>query len=71
MPQGKVTLLHAATVGKVPPVHTLSDTSRDDPNNYRPITVLPTIARFERLLYDQMHTYLADNKLQGNQQFGF
>ena len=57
-------------VGKVSPVHKLGD--RDDLNNYRPITVLPTIARvFERLLYDQMYTYLAENKLLDNQQFGF
>ena len=57
-------------VGKVSPVHKSGD--RDDLTNYRPITILPTIARvFERLLYDQMYTYLAENKLLGNQQFGF
>ena len=57
-------------VGKVSPVDKSGD--RDYLNNYRPITVLPTIARvFERLLYDQMYTYLAENKLLGNQQFGF
>ena len=55
-------------IGKVSPVHKSGD--KDDLNNYRPITVLPTIARvFERLLYDQMYTYLAENKLLGNQQF--
>ena len=57
-------------VGKVFPVHKSGE--RDDLNNYRPITVLPTIARvFERLLYDQMYTYHAENKLLGNQKFGF
>ena len=57
-------------VGKVFPVHKSGD--RDDLNNYRPITVLLTIARvFERLLYYQMYTYLAENKLLGNQQFSF
>ena len=57
-------------VSKVSPAHKSGD--RDDLNNYRPITVLPTIARvFERLLYDQMYTYLAENKLLGNQQLGF
>ena len=56
-------------VGKISLVHKSGD--RDDLNNYRPITVLPTTARvFERLLYDQMYTYLAKNKLLGNQQFG-
>ena len=56
--------------GKVSPAHNSGD--RDDLNNYRPISVLPTIARvFERLLYNQMYTYLTDNKLLGQQQFGF
>ena len=56
-------------IGKVSPVH--KSGNRDDLNNYRPITVLPKIARvFERLLYDQMYTYLDENKLLGNQQFG-
>ena len=51
-------------VGKVSPVHKSGD--RHDLNNYKPITVLPTIARVsERLLYDQMYTYvyLTENKL--------
>ena len=57
-------------IGKVSPVHKSGD--RDDLNNYRPISVLPTIARvFERLLYNQMYTYLTDNKLFGQQQFEF
>ena len=57
-------------VGRVSPVHKSGD--RDELNNYRPITVFPTIVRvFERLLYDQMYTYLAENKLLRNQQFGF
>ena len=55
-------------VSKVPLIHK----SCDDLNNYRPITVLPTIVRvFERLLYDQIYTYLAVNKLLGDQRFGF
>ena len=57
-------------IGKVSPVHKSGD--RDDLNYYRPITVLPTITRvFERLLYGQMYTHLAENKLPGNQQFIF
>ena len=56
-------------IGEVSLVRISGD--RDDLNNYRPITVLPTIARvFERLLYDQMYTNLSENKLPGNQQFG-
>ena len=31
-------------------------------NNYRPISVLPTIARvFERLIFDQLYTYVNEN----------
>ena len=41
-------------------------------NNYRPISVLPTIARiFERLLYNQLYDYLTANKLLGDEQYGF
>ena len=35
---------------------------RDDMTNYRPISVLYTVARvFERLLYNQLHDYLIVN----------
>ena len=57
-------------VGKVSSVHKSGD--RDDLNNYRPITLLPTIVKvFERLLYNQMYTYLPENRLLGNQQLRF
>ena len=57
-------------IGKVSPIHKSGD--RDDLNNYRSIGVLLTIASvFERLLYDQMYTYLTEKKLLENQQFGF
>ena len=57
-------------IGKISPIHKSSD--RDNLNNYRPISVIPTIARvFERLLYDQVYIYLTENKLRGQQQFGF
>ena len=37
---------------------------RNDPNNFRPISVLPTIARvFERLVYEQMYAYFTENNL--------
>ena len=45
---------------------------REDLNNYRPISVLPTVARvFERLIYEQLHNYFAENKLLSNEQWGF
>ena len=34
---------------------------RDDPNNYRPISVIPTVAKiFEKIIYDQLCDYLYD-----------
>ena len=33
---------------------------RNDPNNFRPISVLPTV---ERLVYEQMYIYLTENNL--------
>ena len=57
-------------IGKVSPIHKSSD--RDNLNSYRPISILPTIARvFEQLLYNQIYIYLTENKLLGQQQFGF
>ena len=57
-------------IGKVSPIHKSSD--RDNLNNYRPISVLPTIAGvFEQLLYNQMYIYLTESKSLGQQQFGF
>ena len=45
---------------------------RDDQGNYRPISVLLTVARsFEKLVYDQMYVYFLNNDLLGDGQFGF
>ena len=44
---------------------------RDDMTNYHPISVLCTVARvFERLLYNQLHDYLINNKILYNNQWG-
>ena len=44
----------------------------DNLNDYRPISVLPTVARvFEKILYGQVYDHFTSNKLLGNQQFGF
>ena len=43
-----------------------------DMSNYRPILFLCTVARiFERLLYNQLHDYLIDNKILYNNQWGY
>ena len=45
---------------------------RTDPSNYRPISVIPIIAKLiERVVYDQLHKYLIDNKLLSQYQSGF
>ena len=47
-------------IAKVSPLFKSGDLS--NANNYRPISVLPTIARvFERLIFDQLYTYVNDN----------
>ena len=57
-------------VGKVAPVYKSWD--KDDLNNYRPISVLPTVASvFEKILYGQVYDHFTSNKLLGNRQFGF
>ena len=53
----------------VSPIHK-GEGSRSDPSNYRPISVLPIIARvFERLIHQQLYPYL--NKLLWKNQSGF
>ena len=57
-------------VGRVTPI--FKEGEKEDLNNNRPITVLPTIARsFAKLVYEQLYSYLVDNGLLGNQQWGF
>ena len=41
-------------------------------NNYRPISVIPTVAKiFEKIVYDQLFSYLNDKKLLASCQSGF
>ena len=45
---------------------------KEDLNNYRPISVLPAVARvFKRLLYNQAYKFFTENQLLGDQQHGF
>ena len=45
---------------------------KEDLNNYRPISVIPTVARlFERLIYNQIYDYLTNNNLLNSKQYGF
>ena len=55
---------------KVVAVHKSGE--KEDPCDYRPIAVLPTIARvFEKLIYGELYNYFTKNNLLGNKQFGF
>ena len=57
-------------IAKVSPIFKAGDQSDED--NYRPISVIPTVARvFERLTYEQMYAYLSDNGLLNPLQSGF
>ena len=45
---------------------------KEDLNNYRPISVIPTLAHlFERLIYNQIYDYLTNNNLLNSKQYGF
>ena len=57
-------------LGKVTPIYKTGD--KDDPGNYRPISVLPSTSRlFKKVLYNQLYDYFAKNKLLGDGQWGF
>ena len=46
--------------------------NRTDPQNYRPISVLPAISKIcERIVYDQLYAYLNENDLLTKHQSGF
>ena len=55
---------------RVPPIFKAD--SKVDPANYRPIFVLSVIAKlFEKAIFNQVYTYLNDNKLLSKFQSGF
>ena len=57
-------------IAKVFPLHKTEE--RDNANNYRPISVLSSLARlFERLVYNQMYAYLSKHRLINTRQSGF
>ena len=56
---------------KVTPLYKNSG-KRNDPANYRPISVIPVVAKvFERVVYDQLYHYLAENCIISPYQSGF
>lgn len=46
--------------------------AKTDPGNYRPISIIPTVSKiFEKIIYDQLYTYLNENNLLTPYQSGF
>ena len=61
---------HDFKVGRVTPIFKAGE--KEELNNYWLITVLPITARiFEKLIYEQLYSYLVDNGRLGNQQWSF
>ena len=57
-------------MARVAPIFKSDD--REDLNNYRPISVLPTVAIvFERFINEQLYNYFAENQLLSDEQWGF
>ena len=57
-------------VAKVVPIFKAD--AKDDPGNYRPISILSSVARvIEKLIYDQLYHYFSSNNFLGKQQWGF
>jgi len=57
-------------LGKVVPLHKGGDKS--DPNNYRPISLLPTFSKvFEKVLEKQIRAHLQKENILSNDQYGF
>ena len=57
-------------IAKVSPIFKKGDTSIL--SNYRPISVLPCFLKIlERIMYSRLYTYLAENNILFNKQFGF
>ncbi|CAB4038388.1 Hypothetical predicted protein, partial [Paramuricea clavata] len=56
--------------GKVTPIYKTGDPTSS--NNYRPITILPTLSKLlERIVHRQIYNYLQEHTLLASQQFGF
>ena len=48
------------------------DSVKADPNNYRPIPVLPVVSKLiERFVFNQFYGYLNENNLLTESQYGF
>ena len=52
------------------PIH--KQGKRNCVDNYRPISIVPVVTKvFERIIYDQVHSFISENRLLTNYQSGF
>ncbi len=57
-------------LAEVVPIH--KNKSKEDINNYRPISLLPTVSKIlEKLLHKRVYKFLIKNKILYNSQYGF
>jgi hypothetical protein len=57
-------------ISKIVPVHKKGNNS--DPNNYRPVSLLPSISKiFEKAMYNRVVSFLEENNLFDSEQHGF
>jgi len=76
---GPLSIIYAHTVGKIPSAWRIANITpvfkhgiSSDVSNYRPISLTSVFCKiFERILKQQMLTYLLENNLITQQQFGF
>ena len=60
----------AEKIAKVIPISKSDE--RKQITNYRPISILPVLSKvIERVIYEELHRYLEENRLLSNKQFGF
>ena len=57
-------------IARVSPAY--KENNKSDPNNYRPISVLPIISKIvEKIVFSQLYFYLIENDLLEDSQHGF
>ena len=57
-------------IARVSPV--FKEDIKSDPNNYRPISVLPIVSKLiERIVFNQLYSFLVENDLLADSQHGF
>ena len=59
-------------LAKITPIHKANNKDKEDPDSYWPISVLSSISKiFERIVFNQLYTYLNQNELLSKYQTGF